>query len=84
MIQRVCEPGDWLVAEIPLTVVINGRTTNARESRFFRSTGKSDRRAAPIVFGPGTLRRTWGTRPISCGLGYDTGAEGAERNDPAF
>jgi hypothetical protein len=26
---------------------------------------KSDRRAAPIVFGPRTLRRTWGTRPIS-------------------
>jgi hypothetical protein len=28
---------------------------------------KSDRWASPIVFGPGTLWRTWGTRPIpSC------------------
>jgi hypothetical protein len=26
---------------------------------------KSDCWAAPIVFGPRTLRRTWGTRPIS-------------------
>ena len=27
---------------------------------------KSDCWAAPIVFGPRTLGRTWGTRPISC------------------
>jgi hypothetical protein len=29
------------------------------------SNRKSDRRAAPIFFGPCTPRRTWGTRPIS-------------------
>jgi hypothetical protein len=29
--------------------------------------GKSNRGASPIVFGPRTLGRTWGTRPISFG-----------------
>ncbi len=32
---------------------------------------KSDRRAAPIFFGPCTPWRTWGTRPISSGVCYD-------------
>jgi len=27
--------------------------------------GQSDRRASPIFFGPRTLGRTWGTRPIT-------------------
>jgi hypothetical protein len=27
--------------------------------------------AAPIFVGPCTLARTWGTRPILSGLGYD-------------
>jgi hypothetical protein len=38
----------------------------------FWSDDKSDRGAAPIIFGPCTLGRTWGTRPISSGVGYDT------------
>jgi hypothetical protein len=40
----------------------------------FWSDDKSDRGAAPIIFGPCTLGRTWGTRPVSSGVGYDTGS----------
>ncbi len=32
---------------------------------------KSDCRAAPVVFGPRTLRRTWGTRPGPLGFGVE-------------
>ena len=34
---------------------------------------KSARWAAPLVFGPRTLVRTWGTRPVPCGLGVEPG-----------
>jgi len=33
--------------------------------RFASRRSKSDRWAAPFVFGPRTLGRTWGTRPVS-------------------
>jgi len=39
----------------------------------FRPEAKALVGAAPIFFGPCTLGRTWGTRPISFGLCYDTG-----------
>ena len=40
---------------------------------------KIDCRATPVVFGPGTLRRTRGTRPVSfdLGLGYESRVEGS-------
>jgi hypothetical protein len=39
---------------------------------------------APVVFGPGTLWRTWGTRPIPMGFCYDTDSEGTAENYPDF
>jgi hypothetical protein len=52
-------------------------------NRDFLVEWKSDRRAAPIVFGPctphgkpGRVGRTWGTRPISSDLSYDTDSAG--------
>jgi hypothetical protein len=33
-------------------------------------------RAKPVVFGPGTLWRTWGTRPIPSDFCYDTDSSG--------
>jgi hypothetical protein len=41
----------------------------------FSEWAKSNRGAAPIFFGPCTLGRTWGTRPISSGLCYDAQKE---------
>ena len=29
-------------------------------------------RASPVLFGPGTLWRTWGTRPVPSGFSWET------------
>jgi hypothetical protein len=52
-------------------------------TKFFPE-GKSDRRAAPVFFGPCTLRRTWGTRPISFGLCYTRQVFTGARDRPSF
>ncbi len=40
--------------------------------RFCSSFSKKLWWASPVLFGPRTLRRTWGTRPVPIGFCYDT------------